>query len=65
MSTLRAFSLSDDEIRLEGWKALTERMGVPGAIRFLSPYDPGHGAIPRACDRTPHAPVPEAPPRSL
>lgn len=36
-------SLSDYEIRLEGWKALTERLGVAGAIRFLTQYDAGHG----------------------
>ena len=31
------------EIRLEGWKALTERLGPAGAMRFLMQYDPGHG----------------------
>jgi hypothetical protein len=30
-------------IRAEGWKALTDRLGVSGAIRFLMAYDPGHG----------------------
>ena len=36
-------SLSPYELRREGWKALTERLGVAGAIRFLMQYDPGHG----------------------
>ena len=31
------------ELRQEGWKALTERLGISGAIRFLMQYDPGHG----------------------
>ncbi len=35
--------LSSYEIRSEGWRALTERLGVSGAIRFLMEYDPGHG----------------------
>jgi hypothetical protein len=39
----RAASLSNYEIRAEGWKVLTERLGVSGAIRFLMQYDPGHG----------------------
>ena len=39
----RAATLSSYEIRAEGWKALTERLGVSGAIRFLMEYDPGHG----------------------
>ena len=39
----RADRLSNYEIRAEGWKALTERLGVSGAIRFLMEYDPGHG----------------------
>ena len=30
-------------IRAEGWKALTERLGISGAIRFLMEYDPGRG----------------------
>ncbi len=30
-------------IRLEGWKALTERLGPAGAMRFMMQYDPGHG----------------------
>jgi len=29
--------------RLEGWKALTERLGPAGAMRFMMQYDPGHG----------------------
>lgn len=36
-------TLSAYEIRREGWKALTERLGVAGAMRFLMQYDPGHG----------------------
>ncbi len=36
-------TLSNYELRLEGWKALTERLGVSGAIRFLMEYDPGRG----------------------
>ena len=39
----RSEMLSNYEIRAEGWKALTERLGVSGAIRFLMEYDPGHG----------------------
>lgn len=39
----RAAHLSSYDIRAEGWKALTERLGVSGAIRFLLEYDPGHG----------------------
>jgi len=35
--------LSDYEIRMEGWKALTERLGISGAIRFLTQYAPGFG----------------------
>ena len=35
--------MSDYEIRREGWKALTERLGVSGAIRFLTQYDAGAG----------------------
>jgi hypothetical protein len=35
--------LSAYELRREGWSALTERLGVSGAIRFLMQYDPGHG----------------------
>lgn len=36
-------TLSLYELRQEGWKALTERLGISGAIRFLMQYDPGHG----------------------
>ena len=43
MNAAHGASLSDYEIRLEGWKALTERLGVSGAIRFLTQYDAGHG----------------------
>jgi len=39
----RASTLSNHEIRAEGWKALTERLGVSGAMRFLMEYDPGRG----------------------
>jgi hypothetical protein len=31
------------EIRMEGWKALTERLGPAGAMRFMMQYDPGRG----------------------
>lgn len=31
------------QIRMEGWKALTERLGPSGAMRFMMQYDPGHG----------------------
>lgn len=36
-------SMSAYQIRLEGWKALTERLGPAGAMRFMMQYDPGHG----------------------
>jgi hypothetical protein len=36
-------SMSLYEIRMEGWKALTERLGPSGAMRFMMQYDPGHG----------------------
>jgi hypothetical protein len=36
-------SLSAYQLRHEGWLALTERLGVSGAIRFLMQYDPGYG----------------------
>jgi hypothetical protein len=39
----RSSSMSLYEIRMEGWKALTERLGPAGAIRFMMQYDPGHG----------------------
>ena len=35
--------MSPYQIRLEGWKALTERLGPAGAMRFMMQYDPGHG----------------------
>ncbi len=41
MTTPSAKSLY--EIRMEGWKALTERLGPAGAMRFMMQYDPGHG----------------------
>jgi hypothetical protein len=28
---------------MEGWKVLTERLGISGAIRFLTQYVPGLG----------------------
>lgn len=31
------------EIRMEGWRALTERLGPAGAMRFMMQYDPGYG----------------------
>jgi hypothetical protein len=31
------------QIRMEGWKALTDRLGASGAMRFMMQYDPGHG----------------------
>ena len=39
----RASTLSNYQIRAEGWKALTDRLGVAGAMRFLMEYDSGHG----------------------
>jgi hypothetical protein len=41
MSTSPRMSLY--QIRMEGWKALTERLGPSGAMRFMMQYDPGHG----------------------
>ena len=41
MNTPSALSLY--QIRMEGWKALTERLGPAGAMRFMMQYDPGHG----------------------
>lgn len=43
MSSPARPTLSPYELRREGWKALTERLGIAGAIRFLMQYDPGHG----------------------
>ena len=31
------------EIRMHGWKALTDRLGPAGAMRFMMQYDPGYG----------------------
>ena len=39
----KSWMMSPYEIRLEGWKALTERLGPAGAMRFMMQYDPGHG----------------------
>ena len=39
----RSSSMSLYEIRMEGWKALAERLGPAGAMRFMMQYDPGHG----------------------
>lgn len=41
MSTSSSMSLY--QIRMEGWKALTERLGASGAMRFMMQYDPGYG----------------------
>ena len=39
----KSSSMSAYQIRLEGWKALTERLGPAGAMRFMMQYDPGAG----------------------
>jgi len=39
----KSSSMSAYQIRLEGWKALTERLGPAGAMRFMMQYDPGYG----------------------
>jgi hypothetical protein len=39
----KSSSMSTYQIRLEGWKALAERLGPAGAMRFMMQYDPGHG----------------------
>ena len=39
----RSSSMSLYEIRMEGWTALTERLGPAGAMHFMMQYDPGHG----------------------
>jgi hypothetical protein len=44
MSAATRPALSAYELRREGWRALTERLGISGAIRFLMQYDPGRGA---------------------
>jgi hypothetical protein len=41
MSSPRRMSLY--QIRMEGWKALTERLGPSGAMRFMMQCDPGYG----------------------
>jgi hypothetical protein len=43
MSASARPALNAYELRREGWMALTERLGVSGAIRFLMQYDPGRG----------------------
>jgi hypothetical protein len=43
MSASARPALSAFELRREGWIALTERLGVSGAIRFMMQYDTGHG----------------------
>jgi hypothetical protein len=39
----RSSSMSLYQIRMEGWRALTERLGPAGAMRFMMQYDPGYG----------------------
>ena len=39
----RPASRSLYQIRMEGWAALTERLGAAGAMQFMMQYDPGHG----------------------
>lgn len=39
----RSSSMSLYQIRMEGWKALTDRLGPAGAMRFMMQYDPGYG----------------------
>ena len=48
MSTPTGAQMSDYDIRKEGWKALVERLGVSGAMRFLTQYDPGDGDYTKA-----------------
>jgi hypothetical protein len=36
-------SMSLHEIRVEGWKALTERLGPAGAMRFMMQLNSGYG----------------------
>lgn len=38
----RSTAMSLYQIRMEGWKALTERLGPAGAMRFMMQYDPGY-----------------------
>jgi hypothetical protein len=63
--------MSQYQIRMEGWKALTEALGPAGAMRFMMQYDPGYGdyteerrhlfadltidALLEAIDRPPHS----------
>jgi len=35
--------MSLNQIRVEGWKALTERLGPAGAMRFMMQYNTGYG----------------------
>ena len=46
----RSSQMSLYEIRMEGWKALTERLGPAGAMRFMMQYDPGRGDYSKARD---------------
>jgi hypothetical protein len=39
----RSSEMSLYKIRMEGWKALTERLGPAGAMRFMMQYDTGYG----------------------
>jgi hypothetical protein len=39
----RSPAMSLYQIRMEGWQALTERLGPGGAMRFMMQYDPGYG----------------------
>jgi hypothetical protein len=43
VSESRTIPMSLYQIRMEGWKALTERLGPAGAMRFMMQYDPGYG----------------------
>lgn len=36
-------TLSLPEVRREGLRALLDRLGPGGTLRFLQQYDPGHG----------------------
>ncbi|MCX5866562.1 MAG: hypothetical protein NT009_03635 [Proteobacteria bacterium] len=38
----KSLELSDPEIRQEGWKVLTQRLGLSGAMRFLLQYEQGY-----------------------
>jgi hypothetical protein len=40
---MKSSSMSLYRIRMEGWKALTERLGPSGAMRFMMQYDAGYG----------------------